>query len=134
MATDHVTSGDARKELQAALGARRDLGEEYENEVLDSFVEKMDARIAERVDQALAVRSQQQAAQQYYPSQPPQPAQPAKQKGDSASTWVAIASLGCGIPITAVAASESGIIGMMVAWAGIATINLAHAVSRAGRS
>jgi hypothetical protein len=118
MATDHLATGETRDDIQAAFGARRGLGADYE--VLDAFVDRMDARIAVRVDQALAVHAHQQ------------PVAP-QHKGDSAGTWVAIVSLGCGIPITALAAAESGIIGMMAAWAGIATINLAHAIGRASR-
>ncbi|HYU86023.1 MAG TPA: hypothetical protein VEK80_14580 [Kribbellaceae bacterium] len=117
MTADHAPSDETRKDLQAALGARRDLGPEYENEVLDAFVEKVDARIAERVDQVVAQRAAQSPAE-------------APRRGDAASTWVALVSLGSGIPITAIASENSGLAGVMVAWAGIGVVNVAHAISR----
>lgn len=122
MATEHVTTGEThetRADLRASVAARHDLGSEYEPEVIDGFIERLDARIAGRVDQELAARSAP-------PVQTPV-------KGDSAATWVALASLVFGVPITAIATENSGIIGAMVAWAGIATINLAHAIGRWGR-
>jgi hypothetical protein len=122
MATEHVTTRETRNDLQAAVAARRDLGEEYEPEVIDAFMDKLDARIAGRVDQEIAARAAQQ---------PPVPQPP--RKGDNAATWVALASLVFGVPITAIASESSGIIGTMVAWAGIATINVAHAMGRWAR-
>lgn len=121
MATEHVTTGDTREtreDLRAAVAARHDLGADYEPEVIDAFIERLDARIAGRVDQELAARPA--------PRQTPV-------KGDSAATWVALASLVFGVPITAIATENAGIVGAMVAWAGIATINLAHAIGRWGR-
>jgi hypothetical protein len=38
-----------------------------------------------------------------------------------------IVSLGTGIPITAIASGE-GVAGVLIAWAGIAAVNVAHAV------
>jgi hypothetical protein len=134
MATEHVTTDETRDDLRAAVAARRDLGEEYEPEVIDAFMDRLDARIAGRVDQELAARSATapypyQNQNQYQPSQVP----PAPHKGDSAATWVALASLVLGVPITAVATDNAGIFGAMVAWAGIATVNVAHAIGRWGR-
>jgi hypothetical protein len=39
---------DTKDELQAAIGARRELGEELEPAVIDGFVERIERRIAER--------------------------------------------------------------------------------------
>jgi len=119
MATEHVTTGETREDLQAAVSARRDLGEDYEPEVIDAFMERLDARIAAPVDQEIAARSAQL------------PAVPVKR--DAAATWVALASLTFGIPMTAIAAEQAGLLGTMVAWAGIATINVAHAMGRWAR-
>ncbi|MFB4265010.1 hypothetical protein [Nonomuraea sp. GTA35] len=46
-----MNTGD---ELRAAVSARRDLGPEYENEVVDSFLDKMGQEIDRRVDERLA--------------------------------------------------------------------------------
>jgi NAD(P)-dependent dehydrogenase (short-subunit alcohol dehydrogenase family) len=43
----------ARDDLSAAIGARRELGADYEDAVVDSFVARLDQPIAERVDQRL---------------------------------------------------------------------------------
>jgi hypothetical protein len=134
MATEHITTGEAREDLRAAVGARRDLGEEYEPEVIDAFMDRLDARIAGRVDQELAARAgtvpyEYQYQTQYQTAPVPQ----VPHKGDSAATWVALASLVLGVPITAVATDNAGIFGMMVAWAGIATVNVAHAIGRWGQ-
>ena len=122
MATEHVTTGETREDLRAAVGARRDLGEDYEPEVIDAFMDRLDARISGRVDQELAARAAYQ---------PPAPLPP--RKGDNAATWVALASLVMGVPITAIASENAGIFGVMVAWAGLATVNVAHAIGRWGR-
>jgi len=45
-----------REDLQAALGARRELGPEYEDAVLDSFLERVDKSIEARVDARVAER------------------------------------------------------------------------------
>jgi hypothetical protein len=134
MATEHVTTDETRDDLRAAVAARRDLGEEYEPEVIDAFMDRLDARIAGRVDQELAARSATGPYQNPYQNQH-QPAQVplAPHKGDSAATWVALASLVLGVPITAIATENAGIFGAMVAWAGIATVNVAHAIGRWGR-
>ncbi|MGW3343311.1 hypothetical protein ACWDA3_08375 [Nonomuraea rubra] len=46
-----MSTGD---ELRAAVSARRDLGPEYENEVVESFLDKMGQEIDRRVDERLA--------------------------------------------------------------------------------
>jgi hypothetical protein len=39
---------ETKDELQAAIGARRELGEELEPAVIDGFVERIERRLAER--------------------------------------------------------------------------------------
>lgn len=46
-----MTTGD---ELKAAVSARRDLGPEFEDAVVDSFLDKMGQEIDRRVDERLA--------------------------------------------------------------------------------
>ena len=45
-----------------------------------------------------------------------------------------IVSLGVGIPITAISASESGLLGIAVAWAGIVGVNVAAGINSRRRS
>ena len=92
-----------REELHAAIEARRELGRDYEPDVIDSFLKRVEGQLEER-------RSRRQ------PHDPPSLALP-------------IASIGMGIPITAIAGGTTGISGIVVAWAGIVGVNLAHALS-----
>jgi hypothetical protein len=109
MATD-----EARKDLRAAVAARQELGQEYEAEIIDAFLEKVDARIAERVDAA--------APAPYSPPVPP--------KDDPGGLALAIVSVVAGIPITAIAANMEGTIAIIICWGGLVGVNLARSISR----
>ena len=96
-----------REELTAAIEARRELGSDLEPHIVDSFVERIERRVAERKG-----------------------AKPA-QRDDSGGTLVlAIVSLLAGIPITAIAATHGGIVAIAVVWAGIVLVNLAYSRER----
>jgi hypothetical protein len=101
-----------RDELDAALKARRELGDEYEPQVVDSFMERVERRIEERLRPA-----------------------PARRPADHRSiTPLALGSIALGIPITAVALSNApgggGIVVAIIAWIAIALINIAVAFRR----
>jgi hypothetical protein len=114
----------ARDDLTAAIGARRELGKDYEDAVVDSFVARLDERIAERVDEQVAERIGGKPK-----LKAPTPAQAADAK-DNSSFIVALVSLGVGIPITAISSENAGIAGLIVSWAGIAAVNVAQALGR----
>lgn len=112
MATDEV-----RKDLRAAVAARQELGAEYESELIESFLEKLDARTAH--------------------DQLAKPAKPVKEsrESDPGGLALALVSVVMGIPITAIAATQEGTIAVVVCWGGLVGINLARSISRiAGRS
>ncbi len=109
----------SRHDLEAAVAARRELGPQYEDAVLDSFLDRMDRSIADRVDARLTQRLDQPAAA----------GRPAGGGPDGALV-LGIVSLGTGIPITAIAAGVTHLPGLMVVWAGIAAVNAAHAWGR----
>src|SRR5262249_50885020 len=102
-----------RRDVEAALEARRELGKEYEPEIIDAFLEKIDARLAEQQRQT--------------------PARP-EQHQQGAITPLVLGSIALGIPITAVALSNAhgtgGIVVAIVAWIAIAVANVAVAVTR----
>ncbi|MEU6717225.1 hypothetical protein ABZ897_37670 [Nonomuraea sp. NPDC046802] len=100
-----------RDDLQATLDARRDLGPEYETELVESFVERLDETIAARVRAELHHRG----------------ATP--QKKGSPMIAITLGSLGIGVPLTAIAAGSAGLVGLMIAWAAIVVINVAAAVA-----
>jgi hypothetical protein len=94
-----------RDELAAAVAVRRELGGEYEPEVLDGLADRIERVIEGRV---LARLSEHTARQ-------------------SGATKVAIVSLIASFPLTGIAGEEAGFGGMLLAWAGLAVINLAYA-------
>ncbi|GGS64756.1 hypothetical protein ACFFV7_01990 [Nonomuraea spiralis] len=105
-----------RDDLQATLDARRDLGPDYEAALVDSFVERLDAAIAARVQ---AEPNGHGVA----------PARPKQHNGGAAMIPVALGSMGIGIPLTAIAASNAGLVGLTITWLAIVAINVAAAVA-----
>lgn len=111
--TDGVTERDIRRnELRAAVEARRELGPEYEGALIESFLERLDQDIDRRIHSRAADA----------PNRRP--------SGGDPSLPLALGSIGMGIPISAIAGGTGGIGGLLVAWTGIAVVNLAHAWGR----
>jgi hypothetical protein len=99
-----------REDVTSMVGARSELGDEMEPAVVDAFLDRVEAAIDAR------------AAER-------RPAPRRRAADDAQRLALAIVSLGTGIPITAIAA-ESGVQGIIVAWAGIAGVNLAYSRGR----
>jgi hypothetical protein len=102
-------------DLRATVEARRDLGPEYESELVAGFVERIDDAVARRVDAELERRGD-----------------------DDDNSWsgsfvLGIVSLGTGIPITAIAGGTAELPGVIAAWAGIVGVNLAMAFGQRAR-
>jgi hypothetical protein len=112
------TSGPVQPEdLAVTLAVRADLGAEHDAAVIGEFLDRVGGAIDARVDERLAARRQL-------------PGLPAEH-GDSRPHGLAFASIGMGIPITAIALSipdgdAARIVAMLVAWGGIGLVNLAH--------
>lgn len=103
------------EDLAVTLAVREDLGLQHEPAVIGEFLDRVGAEIDARVDQRLAASKL--------------PA--TKSDGDGGRTGLAICSLIFGIPITAISAnSEGGLAALIISWAGIAAVNIAHAVRR----
>jgi hypothetical protein len=119
---DVAEESPTRDDVAAAIGARRELGAEYEDAVIDSFVARLDRQIAERVDQQVAER---------VGSKGKAPARtPATEVNNSRSFVLGVVSMVAGIPITVLSSENAGVGGLLVAWGGIAAVNFAHALSR----
>ena len=103
-----------RQDLAATLGARREMGPEYDEALAEGFLERLDRRLEARVEAAVEQRA---------------PAQAPTDDGGATSFILGVVSLGTGIPITAIASGE-GLAGLVVAWAGIVGVNAAHALGR----
>ena len=101
MAPERLT----REDVDSLVEARRELGEEMEPAVIDAFLDRVEA----------AARS----PEEIYPGQ-----------ARGAQLALSIVSLGTGIPITAIAAEQGGVVGMLVAWAGIVGVNFSFARRR----
>ena len=93
------TSPFSPHEIRAAAAAHKELGPEYSDAVIDSFLERVDREITARIDARLGPVSREQ---------PVQPAQPNSRR--SVLTGVAIGIFVTGVPSTMVAASAGGVI------------------------
>jgi hypothetical protein len=140
------------EEVRAAAEVHDELGPNYRDAVIESFLEKVgreiDARVDERVGRsAPQPQRQPQPPQQQWPQTqyPPQagfgapqpytaqpPAQAHQHRFAGSSFALAIASLVFGIPITAIVlANGAGLGGLAIAWLGIAIVNVLFTVRHA---
>ena len=109
---------ETRRDVQAALAARRELGLEYE--------EAIAAGLLDRVNQLALMRSAELRREAERSDEV------AKAERDSRRHRfvLGIVSLGAGIPITAISGEvvEPSVVGVLVAWAGIVGVNVAAAL------
>ncbi|GAB3176186.1 hypothetical protein [Streptomyces incanus] len=113
---------DLKKELNATLQARRELGDEYESALVDSFLEKVD----QRIDGAVERRVRRQLAEQQMTvardSRSPR----------ATDTWgerfgFGIVSLVLAVPLSAIGGGVAHLPGLLVAWLGIVGVNVVQA-------
>lgn len=117
--------GDAelKKELAATLHARRELGEEYESALVDSFLEKVDQRIDGAVDRRVRRQVAEQQMVVARGSRAPR----------STDSWgerygFGLVSLVAAIPLSGIGGGVADLRGLFVTWAGIVGVNLAWAL------
>jgi len=112
-----MTSGGdppvTRQEVEALLEARRQLGPSYDAALVESFAERVERAVTERVDATLAERTRDRRQQ-------------SELEGHRFA--LAIVSLGTGIPITAVAGAFAELPGVVAAWVGIVGVNVSYAL------
>ncbi|WP_326620485.1 hypothetical protein OG863_24770 [Streptomyces decoyicus] len=112
---------DLRKDLDATLQTRKELGPEYESELLESFLEKLDRSVDQRVRRQLAEQQLQVARG----TRPPRP------RGGGKEVWerfgLAALSLVLAVPLSAIAVSQAGQPGLLMCWAGIVGVNAVQA-------
>ena len=123
--TGREAGGDAelKKELDATLHARRELGEEYESALVDSFLEK----IEQRLDGAVDRRVRRQLAEQQTVV-----ARGTRSPEGASDSWgerfgFGIVSLVLAVPLSAIGGSVAHLPGLLVAWAGIVGVNVVQA-------
>ncbi|NJQ06250.1 hypothetical protein [Streptomyces lonarensis] len=118
---------DLAQDLAAAVETRRELGEAYDQELVEAFVAKVDQRIDAVVDKRVRRRlAEHQAAGGGRGGAAGRP----EFRGPSGPLGLALASLLLAIPLSAIAAAHVGPLGLVVAWAGIVGINACYAMSR----
>jgi hypothetical protein len=105
----HIVGGMVeRKDVEAALAARHELGRAYEPEIVDSMLEKIERRLAERP--------------------PAAPVQATRHRGSF--TPLALGSIGAGVGATAIATVHHQAWVAVVAWIAIVLVNFAAAFRR----
>ncbi len=114
---------ELKKELDATLQARRELGEEYESALVDSFLDKVDQRLDGVVDR----RVRRHLAEQQMVV-----ARDARSPG-SGDSWgdrfgFGVISLILAVPLSAIGGGVAGLSGLLVAWTGIVGVNTVHAL------
>ncbi|MGW1378635.1 hypothetical protein ACWD6P_30835 [Streptomyces sp. NPDC002446] len=125
---------ELRKELDATLQTRKELGPEYEPELVESFLEKLEVAVDRRVRRQVAEQQVQVA----------RGAGPARQRSGGNDFWqrfgIAALSLVLNIPLSVIASSHAGLPGLLVCWAGVVGVNAVHStgvrallLSRGGR-
>lgn len=109
---------ELKKEFDATMDARRELGPEYEAALVDSFVEKVDTQVRRRLaeERLSAARGGGRG-----PSAAPEDGNFGERFG------FAIITLVLAIPLSAIAATQARLPGLIVAWVGIVGVNFIHA-------
>jgi hypothetical protein len=113
-----VSTSLSPEEVRAAAEIHRELGPDYRDAVVESFIERVGREIDARVDSRLAA---QRAAQ---------PAKPQK------TMALPIVSIALGIPLSGISlglANGDQIIGLAIVWIAIAVINVAYAIGYRSR-
>ncbi|UQA95051.1 hypothetical protein [Streptomyces halobius] len=116
---------ELRKELDATLQTRKELGSEYESELVEAFLDKLDKNVDRRVRRQLA-EQQMQVARGVHP-----PRRGASEDGGAGNGFAdrfgfATVSLVLAVPLSVIAAVNAGLIGLAVCWAGIVAVNAVH--------
>ena len=147
-------NADEREEIAASLAAHAELGPRYDGAVAEGLVERIGEEIDKRVDARLRGLGQHAAPRQAYlsPGQqivPPgyagtdqaarrpaaaQPEVPRRSNGVT-GMFLGLGSLGLGVGATAVVVSHqmaaaTSVIMVLLIWAAIALVNIAHSQRR----
>ncbi|WP_167533725.1 hypothetical protein [Streptomyces marokkonensis] len=114
---------ELKKELNASLQARRELGEEYESALVDSFLEKVDERIDGAVDRRVR---RQLAERQLTVARDARSPRVTDSWGERFG--FGIVSLVLAVPLSAIGGGVGHLPGLLVTWLGIVGVNVVQAV------
>ncbi|MDT0346849.1 hypothetical protein [Streptomyces litchfieldiae] len=132
--SDLNRDSDLRGDLDAAVQTRKELGETYEAELVESFLEKVEQRIDSTVDKRVRRQLAEQQMVIARGGRPPQGG--AENHGPGAAFGLAALSLVLAIPLSAIAAVQTGLAGLLICWGGIVGVNACYVgrnVLRRGR-
>ncbi|MDT0309399.1 hypothetical protein RM780_20900 [Streptomyces sp. DSM 44917] len=124
--SDLARDTDLRKDLDAAVQTRRELGETYEPELVESFLEKVEQRIAATVDKRVRRQLAEHQMVVARGGRPPAGGGEGVQ-GPGAAFGLAALSLVLAIPLSAIAAVQTNLAGLLVCWGGIVGVNACYA-------
>lgn len=114
------SSSFSRDEIRAAAETHRELGPDYQEAVIESFLDKVGKEIDARVDARLG-----SGRRDWRP-------QPAPKQHHGSAMALAIVSMVLGIPLTAIVLAAgshpAGLAGLLIVWAAIVAINVAFAI------
>lgn len=131
---------EERDEIAAAVAAHGELGTRYDSAIAEGLIERIGDEIDKRVEARL--RGQQPAPAPVPPPRPVSPAAPGQQSGVAqrhnlgiTGTILGLGSMGIGIGATAVVVTNvhSGfaeVLMILLIWAAIAVVNIAHSQRR----
>ncbi|MFI1359860.1 hypothetical protein ACH4TV_40700 [Streptomyces sp. NPDC020898] len=122
MDTTGAHDADLKKELNATLQARRELGDEYESALVDSFLEKVDQRIDGSVERRVR---RQLAEQQMVVARDSRGPKSTDSFGERFG--FGIVSLVLAVPLSAIGGGIAELPGLLVAWTGIVGVNAVQA-------
>lgn len=113
-------SEDVRRETNAALSARRELGEEYDEQIA--------AGLADRVEKAVRYQTHELGKRDAWMEKH---RRDDERRSRNQRLALAIVSLGVGIPITGISGGlvDPSLLGVGVSWAGIVGVNAIFARS-----
>ncbi|MFJ5301281.1 hypothetical protein [Streptomyces sp. NPDC088350] len=114
---------ELKKELNATLQARGELGDEYESALVDSFLEKVD----QRIDGAVERRVRRQMAEHQMVVARGSRGGPKPTDSWGERFGFGIVSMVLAIPLSAIGGGIAHLPGLLVAWAGIVGVNAVQA-------
>ncbi|WP_434600409.1 hypothetical protein [Streptomyces sp. A5-4] len=114
---------ELKKELDATLHARRELGPDYESALIESFLEKVDQRLDSAVDR----RVRRQMAEQQMVVARGGAKSSHEGAGFGERFGFGAISLVLAIPLSAIGAVNADTEGLVISWIGIVGVNAVHA-------
>lgn len=112
------SAGSRRRDSEAAIATRRELGPEYDEHVAAGLADRVEELVAHRTAELKRAGRQNRSGDQL------------EATAQRQRFVLAIISLGVGIPVTGITATQvdPGLLGAAVGWAGIVGVNLAASI------